>query len=285
MLKSQFVPVAIDQAYQRRQKDTEGDFYRKIARQGPRSNFNATTQGFYIAKSTGELLLYNNNRDPEKVERLMRKALKEFAEDHESKLNAKPISTKVVDDRFNLVPPEGAVILRVHGKVLGGYEKTEDRWRIIFQNAISRDNMWITQDEQKAIVQGKFPKKVAMRLARYHLMDGTRGEPLMWLENQVQDIELNLVDGRISGHAHIESDDGQRGYHCDLVGTLDTDGDRITDFKIVALGDCWGDGPYTRGAPKGKFPLAISFTLADGTDIADGIPPQGCKGWNGQYLR
>jgi len=50
MLQTRFVPVAIDQAYQRRQKDTEGDFYRKIAGQGPRNNFQGTTQGFYIAK-------------------------------------------------------------------------------------------------------------------------------------------------------------------------------------------------------------------------------------------
>lgn len=59
MLKADFVPVAVDQAYQRRQKDTEGEFYRKIAGQGPLSDFQGTTQGFYIATSTGELLLYN----------------------------------------------------------------------------------------------------------------------------------------------------------------------------------------------------------------------------------
>ena len=64
MLKSRFIPVAIDQAYQRRQKDAEGEFYRKIAGQSPRSNFNSTTQGFYVATASGKLMLYNNNRDP-----------------------------------------------------------------------------------------------------------------------------------------------------------------------------------------------------------------------------
>jgi hypothetical protein len=44
MLKQDFVPVAIDQWYQRRQKDAEGDFYRKVAGQGPRSDFEKTTQ-------------------------------------------------------------------------------------------------------------------------------------------------------------------------------------------------------------------------------------------------
>ena len=39
MLRTQFIAVAIDQAYQRRQQDAEGEFYRKIAGQGPRNNF------------------------------------------------------------------------------------------------------------------------------------------------------------------------------------------------------------------------------------------------------
>ena len=74
---TEFVPIAIDQAYQRRQKDTEGDYYRKIAAQGPR-DLNGTTQGFYVASASGKLLLYNNNRDPEKVVRLMKQSAAEF---------------------------------------------------------------------------------------------------------------------------------------------------------------------------------------------------------------
>ena len=66
MLQEDFVPVAIDQAYQRRQKDKEGNFYREIAGQGPRDDFQNTTQGFYAATAAGRLLFYNNNRDPDK---------------------------------------------------------------------------------------------------------------------------------------------------------------------------------------------------------------------------
>jgi len=47
----------------------------------------------------------------------------------------------------------------------------------------------------------------------------------------------------------------------------------------------WGEGRYTRRAPEGRFPFAVSFTLADGSDIADAIPPQGSRGWVGGYLR
>jgi len=45
------------------------------------------------------------------------------------------------------------------------------------------------------------------------------------------------------------------------------------------------EGINTRGVPKGKFPLAISFTLADGRDIADAILPHGSRGWLRGYLK
>ena len=90
LLKTKFVPVALDQAYQRRQKDDEGDFYRKIAAQGPR-DLNQTTQGFYLATSRGDLLLYNNNRDPEKILRLMKEKLTEFASLPSEQQSASPI--------------------------------------------------------------------------------------------------------------------------------------------------------------------------------------------------
>ena len=57
LLKTKFLPVALDQAYQRRQKDTEGEFYRKIASQSPRNNFNSTTQGFFVADAAGKLFV------------------------------------------------------------------------------------------------------------------------------------------------------------------------------------------------------------------------------------
>jgi hypothetical protein len=65
---------------------------------------------------------------------------------------------------------------------------------------------------------------------------------------------------------------------------VETNDEGVTRFELVAHGDFKGEGPYTRGAPEGKFPLAILFTLADGSDIADKIPPQGSRGWVQGYL-
>jgi hypothetical protein len=285
LLKTRFVPVAIDQANQRRQQDTEGDFYREIAGQGPRDDFQGTTQGFYVATAGGTLLLYNNNRDPAKLRRLMRETLAEFEQGPEARRQAEAISAEQVDPRYNLEPPEGGLVVRVRAKVLGGYEPTTDRWRAIFQESVSRDNLWITAEEHEAMARGEVPGPLQRRLARFHLVDNTRGEPPMWSEEEIRSLRIRLEGGRLSGEVPLETDGGDRGYRADLLGFVEAEQGRVVRLDLVALGEAWGEGPYTRGAPEGKFPLAVSFSMADGTDIADRVPPQGARGWLAGYLR
>ena len=138
MLQNDFVPVAIDQAYQRRQDDTEGAFYRRIASQGPRSDFvNGTSQGFYIAVGDGELLLYNNNRNPQRLRRLMREALEELAQRGDD-AEVEAIEEEEVDARFSPTPPEGGLVVRVRAKVVSGYEPTDDAVAAMFQESNAR---------------------------------------------------------------------------------------------------------------------------------------------------
>ena len=285
MLRTRFIPVAIDQAYQRRQQDSEGDFYRKIAGQGPRNNFQSTTQGFYIASPSGDLLLYNNNRDPAKLRRLMKQKLREFASGLDATTQTAVIRPRKRDARYAVSPPEGGLVVRVRAKVLGGYEPTDDRWRRIFQTALSRDNLWISASEHKALVRGILPDSLRKRLARFHLVDNTRGEPPMWRPDEIRKLKMALKDGRIDGTVHLETEQGDRGYVADMKGIVEVKDNAVTRFDIVVRGDFWGSGPYTRRAPPGKFPLAIAFTLGDGSDVADGIPPQGSRGWVQGYLR
>lgn len=285
LLKTHFIPVAIDQAYQRRQQDTEGEFYRKIAGQGPRSNFNGTTQGFYIATATGKLLLYNNNRNPERVRRLMGEKLAEFQSLKPSDRISKVVKATRTDARFNPDPPDGGLVVRVRAKVLDGYEPTTDRWRRIFQTALSRDNLWISKAEHAALVRGEFPAALQQRIAIFHLVDNTRGEPPFWNEKELRDSSMSLSDGRLSGSVHLQTERGDRGYEANVKGSIRVKDGKVVRFDAVVHGDFWGHGTYTGGAPKGRFPLAISFTLADGTDVADRIPPQASRGWVRGYIR
>ena len=280
MLKSRFVPVAIDQAYQRRQQDAEGDFYRRIAGQGPRNNFRGTTQGLYVGTAEGGFLGYTNNRDPSRVKGLLRQALEKHRPG-----TATVIDPGKPDARYNPQPPEGGFVARVTSKVLGGYEETTDRWRKIFQSSLGRDNLWVRADEHKALLKGDLPTSLATRIARYHLVDNTRGEPPMWRPDEVKRLDLTLRDGRITGQVHLETASGDRGYRADIRGVVATKDGRVTRFDLVAKGEFWGDGQFTRGAPKGKFPFAVALTLADGSDAADRIPPQGSRGWVQGYIR
>ena len=75
-LNEQFVPVAIDQFNQIRQKDGEGRPWSKVAEQGPCDHKAETTWGFYFVTAAGELLAYGNSRGPKKVISLINKALK-----------------------------------------------------------------------------------------------------------------------------------------------------------------------------------------------------------------
>lgn len=285
LLQTQFVPVAIDQAYQRRQQDAEGEFYRKIASQGPRSNFRSTTQGLYAATAAGELLFYNNNRGPQRVRRLMQQAIDDFGDTRAARSDINAIAAGKADARFNPRPPRGGLVLRVRARVLGGYEETDDPWRRIFQTATSRDNLWISAREHQALFRGDVPTSLQQRIARFHLVDNTRGEPPMWRADEIQQLEMSLTDGRLTGKIQLQSRDGKRGYIADLLGVVETKDGRVVRLDLVALGDFWGDGRYTRGAPPGEFPLAISFTLADGSDVADEIPPQASRGWVGGYMQ
>ena len=217
LLKTSFVPVAIDQAYQRRQQDDEGEFYRKIAGQGPRGNFNNTTQGFYIATASGKLLHYTNNRDPEKVLRLMRQKLSEFNGSPEASADTAGIKAAKVDERFQPKPPVDGLIVRVRAKVLDGYEPTTDPWQRIFQTSISRDNLWISKAEHTALVGGTIPRSLQQRIAMFHLVDNTRGEPPMWSDKELRQVDLKITDGKISGFAHLQTAKGDRGFEAQVV--------------------------------------------------------------------
>ena len=119
LLKTRFIPVAIGQAYQRRQKDAEGRFYQRIANQGPRKVGRGTTQGLYVATADGRFLGFNNNRGGDRVKALMKKALEQFQAP-----TATPIEAGPVDGRYHAPLPGGGMVVRVQAKILGGYEPT-----------------------------------------------------------------------------------------------------------------------------------------------------------------
>jgi hypothetical protein len=280
LLQTRFIPVAIDQAYQRRQKDNEGKFYQKIANQGPRKVGRGTTQGLYTADASGKLLAFTNNRGAQRVQRMIQTALAKYRS-----VKVAAITKGTPDARYNPKLPKGGLVVRVTSKVLGGYEEPENEYRRIFQTSLGRDNLWISADEHAALAKGQLLPSLLKRLARFHLVDNTRGEPPMWRENEIQKFEGKITNGQLRATVQLKTAKGDRGYDAQLLGNVEAKNGKVTRLDVVAKGQFWGEGTYTRNAPKGKFPLAIAFTLADGKDAADTIPPQGSRGWLPGYIR
>lgn len=281
LLKSKLVPVAIDQAYTRRQKDAEGDFWRKIALQGPNHDFvNGTTQGLYACGPDGKLFAFGNNATADRALALMKKALQDYVP-----ASVPGIDPGVRDPKWNFGCPQGGLIVNVYSKVLAGYPPTDNAFTRMFQTSLGRDHLWIRKDEHEALVRGEVGEDLRMRLARFHLVDNTRGEPNMWKRSEVKRMELKVDGGQISGSVQVETPSGDRGYQAELLGFVESKEGRVTRFDLVAKGEAWGEGTFTKGAPKGRFPLAISFRLPQEADEADRVPPQAARGWVDGYLR
>jgi len=273
LLKEKFVAVAVDEWYQHRQKDAEGDFYRKVVYQGPHNKPDQTTQGLYVFAPDGTLLGYTNHRSPERVKATLEKALEKFAATDA----AAPEDSGKRDAAFARTPPEGGFVADVTSKVLGGYKAPKNAWQKAYQEALGRDHLWVTRDEAAALERGELASPLARRIARFHLVDNTRGEPPMWRAEDVRTLDVALRDGRLAGRVKLETSSGDRGFEGEIRGVVVAKDGAVTRFDLVARGEFWGEGRYTPNAPAGRFPLAVSIRLADAKDTARAVPPQGAR--------
>jgi hypothetical protein len=272
--------VAIDQWYQRRQKDAEGDFYRKVAGQSPQNNFNSTTQGLFVCSADGRLLGFTNHRSPERVREVLRKALEAF-----KPADAAPLENPKPDPNFSYRPPAGGLVVCVTARVLAGYEKPADEETRFFQDSLGRDVLWVRADEREALARGEVPASLRTRIARFTLMDFTRGEPAFWDPAELKACEMTIKEGDLTGSAHVATASGDRGFKAEIRGRVESSGGQVTRFDVVARGEAWGHSGCTGVAsPKGRFTLAVAYRLASGADEADKVMPQGAKAWFPEYI-
>src|SRR5437763_2704851 len=112
MAREEFIPVAADDWYQRRRKDAEGEFFRKVADQSPRKGTGGSTrQGVYVLTAAGKLLAYRNHHDPAVMRSVFQKALRDWRKLPEDQ--RKPGAVKVADAgkadaAFDRAPPAAA---------------------------------------------------------------------------------------------------------------------------------------------------------------------------------
>ena len=302
-----FVPVAGDDWYQRRRRDAEGEFFRRVADQGPRRGAGGSTrQGIYVLTAGGRLLAFRNHRDPEAVRALLAEGLRLWrqipaAERRPGAIEVPPLAK--VDPRYSHAPPPGGLVVNVYTRILDRDARGQvcrGSCRVAGGDQAAHDHLWLTEAEWKSLLPADagpgfkvhLPRRLMLRLVRFHLVDNTRGEPPPWEPREVRQARLVLTVEeagpagtrlRLDGSALLATDPNpkraERGFDVRLLGYLHYDaGKKALDrFDLVAVGDHWGEGNFNGGARPGRTPLGVAFRLARGDAPADRVPPQGLR--------
>lgn len=303
----QFVPVCTDDWYTRRRKDDEGEFFRTMASAAGRTGENGETrQGIYVFAADGSVLGYKNaGQNPEAMKRVFRDALAKFDKLPEAQRKAGAVKVPdrgKPDPQFTRTPPDGGLVIRVHARILD--EKDDDfcpgKCPTTGGDKASRDFLWLTKTEVKQLAPPKaeagetypLPAAVAVRIARFHLVDNTRGEPNFWKADEVRKndwtltvtkatadaVELRL-DGNVVLATKADPTDADRGYTAKARGHLRWLPKKGTfdQFDVAVVGQHWGEGRYTPGARPGRSTLGFAVTLADPTKPGETVPPQGIR--------
>jgi hypothetical protein len=307
LARESFIPVAGDDWYERRRDDDEGRFFRRVADQGPRKGEGGTTrQGIYVLSAGGKLLAYRNHQDPAVILTVLRQGLSKFQElpAEEREPGAVRVNNPAtIDANYRRQPPNGGLILNVYTRILDrsdDHEFCRGACSVPGGDKAARDHLWLTSEEWKGLIAAHakigdeiaMPNRMVYRLARFHLVDNTRGEPPIWNRAAVRRHDLKLRVAGVTDHGLTLQLDGdillatdadpvraERGFDARLAGTIHYDFQRkqIDRFDVVAVGDHWGEGPLTRNARPGRTPLGVAFELARGDSSADHVPPQGAR--------
>lgn len=306
MAREDFVAVSGDDWYERRRDDAVGEFFRKVADQGPRKGTGGNTrQGIYCLTADGKLLAYKNaGQNAEVMREVLKGALAAWKKLPEEQRKPGAVTVEdagKLDTRYNRKLPAGGVVVKVYTRILDHDERGElckGTCATLGGARSARDHLWLTAADLKALVpaeakvgdQFALTPAVAERIIRFHLIDNTRGEPPLWTKEEIRKRDLTLtvteataerVQLRLEGDAllatNADAAQADRGFDVRLLGHVGYDRAKqaLERFDIVAVGDHWGEGTYTGNARKGRKPLGVVFELA-GSDAVR-VPPQGAR--------
>ncbi len=305
MISERFVPVAENcSPLQRAQQDAKGEFFRYVAEQGHyagRTIPSASRQGLYAFKADGTLLASVNTREARPLLGMLDRALERWEDDPHT--GAGTPETYDPDPNYRSRYPEGGLVLLVTTRDLP--REVDTRPDDLRRRAFNHDYAWFTRDEAASIVPADprvgqrvpLPWPIVRRIARFHLLDSTRGETPSWRDEHVEvaylSVEVTRVDsasvhmrleGRIRNHAHgtwavrafqPPVADNDRGFDARLLGflTYDRSEAAFIRFDVLAIGTRWGgtehNGRYDDLAPA---PMGVLFELA-GSLPRDRTPP------------
>ena len=309
MAKEDFVPVALDDWYQRRRQDAEGAFFKKVYSQDESraAPDRPNRQGIYCFTPSGKLLGVKNAGQLVDVTReLLRQALSKWEalpEEERAPGRVKVPPLRYPDSRYvPAKPPAGCLVLDVFTRVFevdgqgeprkGGSATAGGDWA-------ARDKMWVFEPEWKALVPAKaqpgdvvqVPQPLVHRLLAFHLRDNTTGQSPRWdrRELRTRDLRLTVDEAspdslklRLEGVAVMATDANleraERGLDLRLLGylTFDRTTGAFSRFDVLALGRNWGRAADIGEGRPGKGPIGMLIQLAPGSPY-DNVAPEFMK--------
>jgi hypothetical protein len=298
MAKEDFVPVALDDWYQRRRQDAEGAYFKKVYSQDASraAPDRPNRQGIYCFTASGKLLEVKNAGQLIGVTRdSMRDALTKWEalpEEERAPGAVKVPAMKYPDNRYVPAKPEqGCLVLDVFTRVFdfdAQGEPCKARSATPGGDWAARDKMWVFEPEWKRLVPAgikrgdtvPLPAALVQRLVAFHFRDNTTGQAPRWERSQIRKCDLKLtveeagaagVKLRLDGVAVMATDAdvdrSERGIELQLLGYLDYDTAKatLTRFDVVALGRNWGRASDTGEGRAGKGPIGFTVQLARGS--------------------
>ena len=198
--------------------------------------------------------------------------------------------------------PADAAVLRVFSRIDPLPEETPAK---SLNRGVGRDHLWVLKRELDEIVaslrradEAEAPSALSRRIVRFHLIDNVRGEPDLWLSENVKRRSFRVarvaetpetLTVALTGSYAMLMPPGVRvegwrsapemGLEGTLGGLLAIDKGRgsLRFARVFATAKAWGQSTFTRGAPKGKFPIKFAMVLAD-DPLSRQIAPQGLMG-------
>ena len=93
------------------------------------------------------------------------------------------------------------------------------------------------EDEHAALAKGQLSKSLLKRIARFHLIDNTRGEPPMWKDNEIKKLKGTLQgkngNSQLRATVHLQSADNKRAFEAELFGHIETRNGKVTRLDLV----------------------------------------------------
>lgn len=303
ILNSDFIPVAEGDQFLRWPLGSgeRKSFWESVREDAMLTHDHDGYQGHFMIAPNGKVLNYSfSQRDPRRLEMLLRSALKSF----EGMGSERRQSSNTAPAKVFAAPPAGTISGQLFSRIRPTPSGSHPQ-----NSMVGRDVVWILKSEIEELKLGGFPGTFEARLLKYHFIDNVRGRTEPWDASHVRFHHSGLtrsmenaediirIDGSFLMQAEafihkdvitgVESPVPESGYEGEYQARFRLADGELKDFAILVQGQAWGSRSYYSGvgrsSPDGKYPLIIAIT-GPNQDLLHKVPPGHVRWHLNDYL-